>query len=152
MTGHAVVVGIGNAYRGDDAAGLAVAALVRSARRPGVTVLDLEGEPVSLLDIWAGADAVYLADAVSSGGEPGTVYRFDAAQGLPPGPLRHRGTHAFSLADAIEIARAVSGLPDRLVVYGIEGAAFQAGGPLCAPVRSAVAEVAGRILSELTLS
>lgn len=153
MTGHAaaraLVFGIGNAYRGDDAAGLAVAALVRSARQPGVRVLEFEGEPVSLLDLWTGADAVYLADAVSSGGEPGTVYRFDAAHGLPPGPLRHRGTHAFSLTDMIELARAVGRLPGRLVVHGIEGASFQAGGPLSAPVRSAVAEVAGRIFSEL---
>jgi hydrogenase maturation protease len=153
MTGHAaasvLVVGIGNVYRGDDAAGLMVASLVRSARQPGVTVLDLEGEPVSLLDLWAGTDAVYLADAVRSGGQPGTVYRFDAALGLPPAPLRHRGTHAFSLGDAIEMARAVGGLPGRLVVYGIEGAAFQAGVPLSAPVRSAVTEVACRILAEL---
>lgn len=147
---RALVIGIGNAYRSDDGAGLAVAAQVRAAGLPGVAVTEFEGEPVSLLGAWEGAPLVYLADAVSSGGEPGTVYRFDAAAGLPPGPLRHRGTHAFSLADVVELGRALGRLPARLIAFGIEGAEFGAGTSLSPPATRGARAVAAELIADLT--
>jgi hydrogenase maturation protease len=147
---QALVIGLGNPYRHDDGAGLAVAARVRAAALSGVVVSELEGEPVSLIDAWDAATLVYLADAVSSGGEPGTVYRFDAATGLPAAPLRHRGTHAFSLADAVELGRALGRLPSRLVVYGIEGADFGTGTGLTPRVEEGVRAVVTRLVSELS--
>jgi hydrogenase maturation protease len=149
---RALVIGIGNPYRSDDGAGLAVAAQVRAAGLPGVTVTEFEGEPVSLIDAWDGAPLVYLADAVSSGGEPGTVYRFDAAAaGLPPAPLRHRGTHAFSLADVIELGRALGRLPARLIAFGIEGAGFGAGTGMSPPARQGARAAATELIAELTV-
>jgi hydrogenase maturation protease len=147
---EALVIGLGNRYRRDDAAGLAVAARVRAAGLPGVKVTELEGEPLSLLDACEGAGQVYVADAVSSGGEPGTVYRFDAITGLPPPAMRHRGTHTFSLADVIELGRALGVLPRRLVAYGIEGAGFGAGTGLSAAVEDAVSKAAADLTGELT--
>lgn len=148
-TDRALVIGIGNRYRGDDAAGLAVAERIRRLSPPGVTVIEMEGEPVSLLDVWGAAGLVYLVDAVSSGGEPGTVYRFDAAAGPPQPQFRHRGTHTFSVADTVELARALGCLPGRLIAYGIEGAAFGTGTGLSPAAQSAVAEVSARLLGEL---
>ena len=147
-----LVIGLGNRYRRDDGAGLSVAARVGAAQLPGVAMAELEGEPVSLIDAWDGAQLVYLADAVSSGGEPGAVYRCDAAEGLPPAPLRHRGTHAFSVADVVELSRALHRLPPRLIIYGIEGADFGAGTGLSHPVEQAVGTVVKRLVSELTVA
>jgi hydrogenase maturation protease len=148
---QALVIGLGNPYRHDDGAGLAVAARVRAAGLPGVVVRELETEPVALIDAWDAATLVYLADAVSSGGEPGTVYRFDAASGaLPAGPLRNRGTHAFSLADAVELGRALGRLPARLIIYGVEGAEFGAGTGLSPRVAEAAGAVVTRLIAELT--
>jgi hydrogenase maturation protease len=147
---QALVIGLGNPYRHDDGAGLVVAARVRAAGLPGVVVRELEGEPVSLLDAWEGARPVYVVDAVLSGGEPGTVYRFDAASGLPSEPLRHRGTHAFSLADAVELGRALGRLPAGLIICGIEGAEFGAGTGLSPRVAEAVGAVVTRLISELS--
>jgi hypothetical protein len=62
-----LVIGIGNAYRGDDAAGLAVAEWIRAAAPPDVAVVRHEGEPISLLETWDQARDVYLVDAVSYG-------------------------------------------------------------------------------------
>jgi hydrogenase maturation protease len=36
-------------------------------------------------------------------------------------------THAFGLADAIELARVLNRLPRKLAIYGIEAAQFDAG-------------------------
>ena len=148
---RALVIGIGNMYRQDDGAGLAVAARVRLAAPPGVQTRELGGELVTLLDMWGDAPVVYLADAVRSGGTPGRVYRFDARAGMPPaGPFGHRGTHTFSVADTIELARSLGRLPGQLIGYGIEGADFGNGTSMSPEVASAVHAVTTRLLAELS--
>ena len=143
-----LVIGIGNPARGDDAAGLAVARCIREAAPGHVTVTELAGDQLALLDAWTGAREVYLIDAVCSGGTPGTVYRFDAAEPLTA-RFWHCGTHTFSLADVIELGRALSRLPGRLSGYGIEGGTFEPGAPLSAEVEAAVQAVTAALLREL---
>lgn len=144
-----LVIGIGNPDRGDDAAGLAVARKIRDATGPGeVTVRELIGDQLALLDAWTGATQVYLVDAVCSGGTPGTVYKFDAADALTES-FRHRGTHTFSLSDVVELGRALGRLPRRLTGFGIEGAAFTIGAALSREAAAAVDEVAALLLAEL---
>jgi hydrogenase maturation protease len=121
---------VGNAWRGDDAAGLVV------ARRLGG--LGHEGDAVGLLDAWAGAAHAVVVDAAASGAPPGTIHRFDAAAPLPAHALRS-STHAFGVADAVELARSLGRLPARLDVYAIEGADFTLGAGLSPPVARAVA-------------
>jgi len=144
-----LVIGIGNPDRGDDAAGLEVARRVRQATSPGeVTVRELAGDQLALLDEWEGATEVYLVDAVCSGGTPGTVYRFDATAALTD-RFQHRGTHMFTLADVIELARALGQLPGHLAGYGIEGASFAIGDPLSKEAAAAVDQVTGLLLNDL---
>ena len=143
-----LVIGIGNPDRGDDAAGLAVAGRVRAAAPAGVTVIELDGDQLALLDAWDGAADVYVVDAACSGGEPGSVYRFDASAPLG-GEFSRRGTHLLSLADVIELARALHRLPARLTGFGIEGAAYELGTPLSPQAEIAARTVAEQILREL---
>jgi hydrogenase maturation protease len=128
---RALVIGLGNAARRDDAAGLI------AARRLGG--LEHEGDPLALLDLWDGAGLAVVIDAVRSGAEPGTIHRFDAGHAPLPAPLRgSTSTHAVGLGEAIELARTLGRLPARLVVYGIEGERFDAGAELTPPVSAAV--------------
>ena len=143
-----LVIGIGNADRGDDAVGLTVARKVRDAAPDGVTVTELDGDQLALLDAWDGADDVYVVDATCSGGEPGNVYRFDSSARLGR-HFSHRATHMYSLADVIELARVLRRLPARLTGYGIEGASFELGAPLSREAEGAARTVAEQILHEL---
>jgi hydrogenase maturation protease len=152
MSGGSVVIGIGNAYRSDDAAGLAVAARVRARAPDEVSVLEAEQEPTRLLDAWSGAHRAVVIDAVSSGAEPGTLHRFDASGGQLPEGLFRSSTHAFGVGEAVELARALGRLPERIVVYGVEGSDFTAGAPLSADVAAAVELVAARVEEELCTS
>jgi hydrogenase maturation protease len=140
------VIGIGNRFRRDDAAGLEVARKVREHIRGGVRAVELEGEPLDALDVWASADHVILADAVFGAGEAGSVHLLDASTSSIPGPFRAKGTHAFSLADVVELARATDRLPRSLVVYGIEGVDFSTGEGLTEPVARAVEDSAAAIV------
>jgi hydrogenase maturation protease len=58
-------------------------------------------------------------------------------------------THAFGVAEAIELARALGQLPPALVVYGVEGATFEAGAGLSAAVAAAVPQVVAQVRQEL---
>jgi hydrogenase maturation protease len=141
-----LVIGIGNPDRGDDAAGVLVARRVRAAAsRRDVSVREVVGDQLALLDTWCGARTVYVVDAIRSGKAAGSVCRFDAAEPLDA-PFWHRGTHTFSLADVIELGRALGRLPGRLLGYGIEGTAFGLGDPVSPGVEAAVAEVADEII------
>jgi hydrogenase maturation protease len=131
------IVGVGNPWRSDDGAGLAVARALRGTI-PGVEVLEREGEPAALIEAWDGADAAWVVDAVRSGAPPGTIHRFDAGEGPLPAELFGASTHHLGVADAVELARVLGRLPGRLVVVGIEGASFGAGDTLTPEVAAAV--------------
>ena len=143
------IIGVGNSFRSDDGVGIAVARSLRERLSSGVAVLEQSGEGTALLEAWKGARAVVLVDAVQSGAAPGTIHRLDATAGGIPQAFFRYSTHAFSVAEAVELARALSQLPPRVIVYGIEGRNFSAGEGLSAEVAEASAAVAARILDEV---
>lgn len=132
-----LVIGVGNPWRRDDAAGLLVADAVGGVRH--------EGDATVLMERWAGERHVVIVDAAFSGAAPGTVSRFDAsAAPLPERSLRS-STHAFGVHDAIELARTLGRLPERVEVYAIEGADFSAGHAMTPAVEHATRTLAERL-------
>src|ERR1035441_1343482 len=144
-----VVIGVGNEYRSDDGAGIAVARRLRALFPTGVTILEESGEGTALMQAWQGAAWVMLVDAVRSGASPGTIHRLDARAAPLPMGFFHYSTHAFSVAEAVELARSLDELPAHLIVYGIEGATFAAGVELSPAVEQAVEVVVERIAEEV---
>lgn len=144
-----LVIGIGNAFRCDDGAGIAVAQAVRLQNLPHVTVIEQSGEGGSLIESWKDADIVFLCDAVSSGSSPGTMYQFDAIKETIPGGFFSYSTHQFSLAEAIAMARIINQLPRDLIVFGIEGESFQFGTTISAVVEKSVAEVTDSMVRQI---
>jgi hydrogenase maturation protease len=137
-----LILGCGNPNRSDDAAGVLV---VRRLQELGIGAREFTGDPLALIEAWNGAREVILIDTVVSGAAPGTVTVWDAAKApLPPGRFCC-STHAFGVAEAVEIARALGRLPPKLVIYGIEGSRFDVGGSLSAEVAAAVERLAGEI-------
>lgn len=144
-----LIIGVGTKYSGDDAVGLVVAERLRARPPDLATVITHEGEGVSLMELLAGFQTAILIDAMSSGAEPGSVRRFDAnAQLLSSRMFRH-STHAFGVADAIELGRALRQLPPRVIVYGAEGRNFEAGRCLSPEVEAAVPGIVERVLDEI---
>jgi hydrogenase maturation protease len=146
---RAVVIGVGNAYRSDDAAGLVVAERLRARTPDGVAVVACEQEVSRLIDAWRGAGAAVVVDAVASGAEPGTLHRFDASERPLPARVFRSSTHAFGIGEAIELSRALGTLPGRVVVHGVEGADFTAGERMSAAAAAAVGPAAEAVLQDL---
>jgi hydrogenase maturation protease len=144
-----LIIGIGNRFRGDDAAGLCVADRLRAGTIDGAAVIESSGEAAELMEMWVDTDHVIVVDAVRSGAPAGAVHRFDARANSLPSQSFQTSTHSFGLAEAVELARSLGRLPRRLIVYGIEGSDFGHGSALSAPVAGALDEVAARIGSDV---
>jgi hydrogenase maturation protease len=145
----AVVIGVGNADRGDDALGLEVTRRLRARPLGGAAVLDGDGDPAGILGAWAGRRLAVLVDASSGDDAPGTVRRFEAHRSPIPASLRHASTHSFGPAEAVELARALRQLPPEVIVFAVEGHRFAPGRGLSPAVEAAIPEVVERILDEL---
>jgi hydrogenase maturation protease len=144
-----LVIGVGNADRGDDGVGLEVVRCLADLHRPPeVEVRPYQGEAIGLLELWEGADAVVLVDCMRAGASPGTIRRFAAAATPVPLPLRATSSHAIGVGEAIELARALGTLPREIVAYGIEGSAFEAGAELGAEVAAAIGPAADAVRRE----
>lgn len=142
-------IGVGNPFRSDDGVGRAVLRFLRPEIPVSVTLLEETGDGAELLEAWKGADRVILVDAVQSGAPPGTIHRFDARAEKLPAWFSRSSTHAFGVAEAIELARAMQDLPPHLVVYGVAGLDFSAGTELSPEVAQIVPQVARLILQEI---
>lgn len=146
-----LIIGVGNPYRCDDGAGVLAARRVRE-QRPDVRMVEASGEGASLMETWRSEDWVVLIDAVRAGGTPGRICRLDARRERIPAEFFHYSTHAFSVAEAVEMSRALDALPGRLVIYGIEGKNYAAGRLVSLEVAAAVEEVVNQVLAELSRS
>ena len=144
-----LVIGVGNEYRSDDAVGLVVARRLRQLSLGNVTVIEESGEGTDLMESWKGADTVIIVDAASSGAKPGTIHRVDARARQIPRGLLHYSTHAFSVGEAVELARVMGQLPPHILVYGIEGERFEEGMELSGAVRESVGAVVELVLKQV---
>ena len=143
------VIGIGNPDRGDDGAGPALLERLRGRVGAHVDLIAHGGEATGLLELLQGAGRAYLIDACRAGEAPGTVRRIDALTCSLPLGGGDGSTHGFGVAQGLELGRALALLPERCVLYCIEGRAYEAGAPLSAAVRAAIDALAARLLAEI---
>jgi len=141
------VLALGNADRGDDGLGPAVAARLRGRLPAGAELRVCGGDALGLIEGWAGLAALVCVDASAPAGEPGRIRRLEPAMDeLVAEPA---SCHGFGLAEALALARVLGLAPPRLVVYAVEGRSFRIGAPLSTEVAAAAEAVAGRILGEV---
>ena len=145
------VIAVGNAYRGDDAAGFRVAKALRDAKAlPPANIKQCDGNGTDILDFLRGAERVFLVDAADSDDTPGTVHRIDAGSETLPRDWFARNSHTFGLAEAVETARSLDELPEMTTVYAIVGSRWDHGSALSPEVAKACDSVAKQIAAELS--
>jgi hydrogenase maturation protease len=139
---------IGNPYRKDDSVGIFLAAeLKKRISEPGI-VHQVFGEIGTVMDLMSKARNVIFVDAVSSGAEPGTIFRFDLADGNIPAVSYWGNTHGFSIPEAIDLAKILGQLPERVIVYAVEGKEFGAGEEMSEKVEASIPELLNRMIDE----
>jgi hydrogenase maturation protease len=146
----ALVVGIGNPDRGDDGFGPTVVQRLRGRVPSTVRILERTGDALALIEDWDGIPSVIVMDAVAAISQPGRVHRLDLTDSPLPIGFAPRSSHAFGLAETVELARSLGRLPQCLVAYLVEGQRFRTGAPLSSAVAEASEDVAERVVVELS--
>ena len=143
------VIAVGNPYRSDDAVGAAVLAELarRLADEPRVRLVELDGEPVRMMQAWEGSTSVWVVDAMSSDRPAGSVHELDARDldGADRSWGGVGGGHALGLREAVAYASALDRLPAEIRVLGVEGGSFAPGEGLSPAVSAAVPAAAARL-------
>lgn len=151
MSRRVLVIGVGNELRRDDGAGVFVSRRVRElCDSVEVTVTEHTSDGADLMELFGSTDAVIVIDAVRSGGEPGRHVELDATVASLPSDYFFYSTHAFGVAEAVEMSRALGTLPRTVIVHGIVGSDFGAGEGCSPSVSSAILIVAKRIAEQAT--
>lgn len=146
---RAIVIGIGNQFRGDDAVGLEVVRRLHDNLPPGLEAVQTEADGARLMQIWFGYDTVLLVDCVVSGQPVGTWIRLDAVTQQIPTRFFRSSSHLFGVAEAVEMSRALKQLPKKMIVYGVEGVRFDLGDEFSPEVRKTLEELVIEIRHEL---
>jgi hydrogenase maturation protease len=144
-----LVAAIGNPDCGDDGFGSAVARRLRPRVVPGVEIVERRGDLLALIEDWSGFPFVVIVDAMASIGEPGRIHRVDLTDNPLPIGFAPRSSHAFGVAETVELARSLGRLPARLVAYLVEGEQFEPGELLSPMVAHTVEELSEQIATEL---
>jgi hydrogenase maturation protease len=146
-SGRPLLIGVGNDFARDDAAGRLVARGLAGA--VGFDVVESHGAAADLVTAFEGRGRVVLVDACRSGAAPGTLHRFDACHDALPGFLRSVSSHAIGLAEAVALARALEMLPASCTIIAIEGADFSQGTGVTPAVGAVVRHLIETLPSEL---
>lgn len=151
MTNNLVVIGIGQALRGDDGAGLAAVQVwqqtyAESARRPDLRVELVELPGIGLLSLLEGARAAILVDAVRSAASPGTVHLFTEADLSKP-DVSSASAHGWGVAETLALGRQLTPqhMPGSIILIGIEAGELGMGETLSSPVAAALPLAASKI-------
>lgn len=109
------------------------------------------GELTQLLDLWRGADVAIVVDSVARTiAHPGRIQRVDAE--MLEGVVSATSSHAFGVAEAVRLGRALGALPDALVVFGVDADRLDLGIGLSGAVATAVPRAVAAVVEELERS
>ena len=146
------LIGIGQSFRGDDAAGILAVQQWQNtqpglAGHPDLRIEIAETPGIGLLGLIAGSQSAILVDAVRSGNPPGMMHiltekdisSFYEGAGLG---------HGWGVAETLELGHTLGreDLPQTIHIIGIEGAQFELGCDLSQEVNTLLPSV----LQEIT--
>jgi len=147
-----LVIGLGNEFRGDDIAGLLVVRKLKLLfANHKIEFYEHSSEASFLISLWSEnleTSTVFLVDAVFSQDTIGTIHRFDLQQQTLATEFFY-STHAFNLAEAIELARILNQLPKEIIFYGITGKNFQIGAEPSQELPKAIDKLVEEMFEEL---
>lgn len=137
-----LVVGVGNAARGDDGIGPAVIEAIRAEPElADAETMVAAGDLSDLVVTWEPDQDVVVVDAMIGGGPPGTIVTIDGLRDPLPEADRPLSSHGFGLADTVQLARALGRLPRSLTIVAVQIGDAEHLAPLTEPVRNAVSDV-----------
>jgi len=148
-----MVAGIGNIFLSDDAFGVELARRLTKETVPeGAKVVDygIRGMHLAYDLMEMAPDTTILLDAVSRGGEPGTLYVLEIGSGDVPGiEPAAVDAHGMTPDAVLALLENLGGSPGRTLLVGCEPVTIEDGMGLSDPVAEAVDRAVGVVLDLL---
>ncbi len=122
-----IVMGMGNILKSDDGVGIHVAKkLTAISLPPSVMVLDAGTAIMDQLPHLLKAERLICVDAVETGDEPGSIFRFS------PGDVNYRpgyqtSSHQLSLFDVLKMTTSLTGRDLPVTIVGIQPKSLEFG-------------------------
>lgn len=155
--GRTIIAGFGNTLRGDDGFGVEVIRRLGldGTEQSGVELLEVGTAGIRLAqELLTPCDLLVIADAMTRGGEPGTVYvlEVDSVE-----EVQRVDMHVAIPSHALSVAQALGVLPERVVMVGcepmqVDEMTCDLTGELTPPVLAAVDVAVQRIHDLLAMS
>lgn len=144
-----LVLGLGNEYAGDDAAGVLAVRALRGELAGDADVVESAASGLALLEVFAGYDRAVVVDSIRTGRSPaGTIIEASLAElGLVIAPSLHQA----GIPELAAVARRLGmGFPGRTRVLAVEVTGpLTFGAPLSEPVAAAIAPLARRVVEQV---
>lgn len=150
--GKILVLGVGNLLLSDEGVGVhAAREMMEMDFPPEVRVVEGGTDGFGLMHVLLEAERVILIDAVSGGGQPGTLYRFEI-EDCPAFPdVFKTSVHQISILEVINLSGLI-GPPPRTTVIGIEPMCLEMGMKLSPQVARAIPKVIRLVKEEVAAS
>ncbi len=148
------IIGLGNLFAGDDAAGIQVVRKLQTFGIPGLEVLEAGMAGLTLLDWLEGAKLAIVVDAVHGTQEEGTIIRLEIPRDLEQitrfsWDSATSSTHTMGLSEVMALGATLGTLPPHLSIIGIELGHVSTDEPLSSKVLKATERVAKILEKEL---
>ena len=116
-----LVLGLGNLLLTDDGVGLTLLDQLQRVRNWGDDVQFVDGgtRGIALLGVIEHRRALLILDAISLGGEPGTVYAWQGLDGFLGMPSSPTTAHEGNALQLLQTAHIMGIVPPRIAVVGI---------------------------------
>lgn len=136
MSARVLVAGIGNIFFGDDGFGSAVLARLACDPIAGARCEDFGIRGLHLAyELLAGYRAAVIVDAVSRGGEPGTLYVIEPSESIEAtAPDAHR----MDLGSVFGYVRLLAGVPPPITIVGCEPESLDEGSDITVTIAHAI--------------
>jgi hydrogenase maturation protease len=145
-----VILGLGNALRGDDGVGPAVIEwLDRQGLPSGVETIDGGTSGLDIVSILMGRERAIIVDAADIGQAAGRWVRFTPNEARLQANAMSLSLHSAGLAEALALGAALNVLPPTVIIYGVQPQTLDWVAQLSNEVQAAVVEVGQAILREL---
>jgi len=147
-----VILCCGNPLAADDGFGISIFEELKKKELPeNVELIDAGTGGLDILNYIEGTDKVVIVDAVSSGGEVGTIHRF-TRDDLSEPALVHFSLHELGLVDVIKAGEAImpTTMPEEIIIIGVEiERTSQVNVGLTSKVSKAIPKVVEMVLDEV---
>jgi hydrogenase maturation protease len=142
------IIGIGNLYRSDDAAGWAVIDSLDGRAPQGIALYKLHPDIGQMLGLFTEHSTLFLIDAWKGPKKGPAFVRFDP---MKDGKLLRTSctsTHGISVKSCIDLAEALSMLPKKIIIYAIRVENTTLSTSMTTEIQKTIEKVASTILEE----